>query len=149
MAAASSPSSSTNPSATLQFWSFALPIIKCAFCPACLSLFAGLFAGARLGFLGDERFHGWVLVVALVVDFFVLRAAMKHHQARSPLTLCIVGGLVAVLGHATNETIEFIGFGLLMLAALINWVLLRNHHREGGECCQHAKPHRLEVDPAT
>lgn len=129
--------SSERPSQAVQFWSFALPVLKCAVCPACLSIFGGLFAGARLGFLGDERFHGSIIAIALVADFFILRAAMRHHKNRWPLGLCLGGGVVAIVGHFTAETVEFIGFGLLMLAAIHNVVLLRRHHREDGSCCAH------------
>lgn len=128
---------STGASRAVQFWSFALPVLKCAVCPACLSVFGGLFAGVRMGFLGDERFHGGVIVFALVADFFILRAAMRHHKSRIPLGLCLAGGVVAAVGHFTSETVEFAGFGLLMLAAVRNVVLLRRHKREAGSCCSH------------
>ena len=129
--------SDTRPGRAVQFWSFALPVIKCLVCPACLSVFGGLFAGARLGFLGDERFHGGIIAVALIADFFILRAAMQHHGNRWPLGLCLAGGAIAILGHFSAEVVEFIGFGLLMLAAIYNVVLLRRHRREGGSCCAH------------
>jgi hypothetical protein len=131
------------PSRAVQFWSFALPVLKCAVCPACLSIFGGLFAGARMGFLGDERLHGSIIAIALVADFFILRAAMRHHKNRWPLGLCLGGGAVAILGHFTAEVVEFVGFALLMLAAIHNVVLLRRHRREGGSCCAHEVPARL------
>jgi hypothetical protein len=102
-----------------------------------LSIFGGLFAGARLGFLGDERFHGGIIAVALVADFFILRAAMRHHKSRWPLALCIAGAGIAFIGHFTLEAVELVGFGLLMLAAVQNVVLLRRHRHEGGSCCAH------------
>ena len=129
--------SNNRPSRAIQFWSFVLPVLKCAVCPACLSIFGGLFAGARMGFLGDERFHGSIIAVALVADFFILRAAMQHHKSRWPLALCLAGGAIAILGHFTAEVVELSGFGLLMVAAIQNVVLLRRHRREGGSCCAH------------
>ena len=88
-----------------------------------------------MGLLGDERFHGSILAVALVADLFILRAAMRHHKSRWPLILCLAGGSVAAVGHFTAEVVEFVGFGLLMVAAVQNLVLLRRHRREGGVCC--------------
>lgn len=123
------------PGLALQFWSLALPVLKCAVCPACLSLYGGLFAGARLGFVGDERFHGTVVALAVVADLFILRAAMRHHGNPWPLALCVAGGAVATVGHFTAEGVEFTGFALLMLAAVANLVLLRRHRQEGGSCC--------------
>jgi|SRR5688572_20770816 hypothetical protein len=124
-------------SPALQLWSLLLPVLKCAVCPACLSLFGGLFAGARIGFLGSERFHGALLAVALLADLFILRAAAKHHRNRWPLVLCIVGGAVAVAGHFVAEEMEYAGFALLMAAAIQNVVLLRRHRHQGGACCEH------------
>jgi len=134
-------SAGATPSSALQFWSFVLPVLKCAVCPACLSIFGGLFAGARMGFLGFERFHGWIIAVALVADYFVLRAAMKHHKNRWPLILCVLGGAVAVAGHFTTERVEYFGFALLMVAAFYNVYLLRQHRSEGGACCAHDYRH--------
>jgi len=125
------------PGRAIRLWSLALPVLKCAFCPACLSLFGGLLAGARMGFVGDARFHASLIAVALVADFFILRAATRHHRNRWPLALCIAGGLVAIVGHFTAEALEYAGFGLLMLAAVQNIVLLRRHRREDGSCCVH------------
>jgi hypothetical protein len=125
------------PTAAVQFLSFALPVLKCAVCPACLSVLGGLFAGARMGLLGDERVHGSIIALALVADFFILRAAMRHHGSRWPLLLCLAGVAVAVLGHFTAEAVELIGFGILMLAAVQNVVLLRRHRKQGGSCCTH------------
>jgi hypothetical protein len=134
---------SSEPSRAVQFWSFALPVVKCAVCPACLSLVGGL-AGAPLGFLADERFHGGVVTAALVADFLILRAGVQHHASRWPLGLCLVGGVVVVVGHFTAETLELVGLGLLLLAAVQNVVLLRRRCRRGGSCC----PHEQEIQLA-
>ena len=121
----------------IQLWSFVLPVLKCALCPACLSLFGGLFAGARLGLVDTERFHGGLIAVALVADLFILRAAMKHHRSRWPLIVCIFGGIIAAAGHLIAGPLEYLGFALLMLAAVQNVILLRRHRRHGGACCEH------------
>ena len=122
-------------SPALQLWSLLLPVLKCAVCPACLGIFGGLFAGARIGFLGSERFHGVLLAVALLADLFILRAAARHYRNRWPLVLCIIGGAVAVAGHYIAEAMEYAGFALLMAAAVQNVVLLRRHRHQGGPCC--------------
>lgn len=90
-----------------------------------------------MGFLGDERFHGGLIAVALVANFFILRAALKHHHNRWPLLLCVAGGTMALLGHVTAPWVEYSGFGLLMAAAILNVVLLRSHRKAGGACCSH------------
>lgn len=134
---AMSEARSAGPGAALQFWSFVLPVLKCALCPACLSILGGVFAGARMGFVGSERFHGALLAVALLADVFILRGGMKHHQSRWPLVLCAGGGAIALLGHLVAEPLEYLGFALLMAAAVQNVVLLRRHRKHGGACCEH------------
>lgn len=139
--------SSASPSSAIQFWSLALPVLKCAVCPACLSLFGGLVAGARMGFLADEHVHGSIMAAALVADFFILRTALRHHNNRWPMALCIAGAMTAVVGHVTSETVEFAGFGLLFLAAIQNVVLLRRHRRDGGSCCAHDGVIQRGIEP--
>jgi len=145
---ATSEARTAQPGLALQVWSFILPVLKCALCPACLSLFGGLFAGARLGFLEIERFHGGLIAVALVADLFILRAAMKHHQSRWPLILCVSGGVIALAGHLIAEPLEYVGFVLLFTAAVQNVILLRRHRRHGGACCAHDAHHAHDAQHA-
>jgi hypothetical protein len=143
MQAHATPHLSSEPSLPrpwLRFGAVMLPVLKCAVCPACLSLFGGVFAGARLGFLDSERWHAAVILVALIADFAILGASMRHHARRGPLVLCAAGGLAAVAGHVTAELVEHAGFALLLAAGIWNLVLLRRHRREAGTCCaQHAQ----------
>lgn len=126
------------PNSTLVQWlSFALPVLKCAVCPACLSIFGGALAGARLGFLADEGAHAAILFGAVALDIVILGAAARHHNSPWPLALCVSGAVVALLGHFTNELIEYAGLALILTAALHNLVLMRRHRAHGGSCCAH------------
>lgn len=118
----------------------ALPLLKCLICPACLSVFGGLLAGARIGFMVNEQMHASILAVALVADVFILRAALRHHHNRWPLVLCLGGAIIAVLGHFWSEALEMLGLGSLVAAAFLNVFLLRRHRREAGSCCAHLHP---------
>ncbi len=120
-------------SRALQMWSLLLPILKCALCPVCLGLYSGLFAGARVAFLGNESVHGALFATVVVVDVVVLWAAAKHHQRVAPLVVCVVGAGIALLGHWLAEIVEYVGFGLLLFAALWNVRLMRRAHRN--DCC--------------
>ena len=131
------------PRAWLRIGARALPILKCAVCPACLGIFASLFAGARIGFVQLERWHGILLLSALVADAIILGASARHHRRRGPLWLCAFGGLLAASGHYVVESLEYAGFALLLAAGIWNLVLLRRHHHHAGSCC--AQPH--EGDP--
>ena len=121
----------------LQAGGFVLPFVKCAVCPVCLSLFGGVFAGARLGLLGDERLHILVITAAVILDLVILKAAARHHKSSLPAWLCGAGGLIALMGHVTVERLEYVGFVLLIVAAVTNLVLLRRHRKYGGPCCAH------------
>jgi hypothetical protein len=114
-----------------------LPILKCAVCPACLSIFGSVFAGARLGFVESERWHGVIILVALVADFGILWASTRHHARYGPLALCVAGAAIAVVGHLFSELVEYAGFALLLGAGLWNLALLRRHRRAAGSCCAH------------
>lgn len=130
------------PSVWLRIGAVALPVLKCAVCPACLGLVGSLLAGARLGFLEDERVHGAAILVALVADVAILGASLRHHRRAGPLVLCGLGALLAVGGHVAWEAVEYAGFALLFAAGIWNLMLLRRHHQHGGDCCGHGSSHR-------
>jgi hypothetical protein len=136
-AAVGQATASAEPLPWLRALAIALPVLKCAVCPACLSVIGSVFAGARLGFLEDERWHGAVILVALVFDFAILGASMRHHARRGPLITCVAGAVLAVGGHFLVEVVEYAGFGLLLAAGIWNLVLLRRHQRDGDACCAH------------
>jgi hypothetical protein len=126
------------PGVWLQVGSLLLPIVKCAFCPVCLGLFGGALAGARFGFLSDERFHGVLIAFAVVVDGAIFAAGRRHHRRPGPLVLCALGALIALAGHLSKiAAMELAGFGALMLAAFWNVLLLRRHRHAGNACCAH------------
>jgi hypothetical protein len=129
------------PAAPASLWlrvgAVGLPLLKCAVCPACLSIFGSLFAGARFGFVQAEPWHELLILVALIADFAILGASFRHHGRRSPLWLCMAGALLVVLGHLFAESLESLGFALLLAAGVSNLILLRRHHRHAGNCCAH------------
>ena len=132
------------PSAWLRIGAIVLPILKCAVCPACLGIFGSLLAGARIGLLEDERIHGAIIVFALIADFGILGASIRHHGRRGPLGLCAVGAALALAGHFAWEPVEYGGFAILFATGIWNLVLLRRHHRKAGSCCAHLG-HRHEA----
>lgn len=116
-----------------------LPVLKCAVCPVCLGIFGTALAGARLGFLADERLHGALIGFAILADLVILEVSRRHHRRRLPIVLCAVGGAVALLGHLTEEAswVEYFGFASLMAASIWNVRLLRRHRATGEGCCAH------------
>ena len=143
-------SQSLLPAASASLWlrvgAILLPIVKCAVCPACLSIFGSLFAGARFGFVQLEPWHELVILVALIADFAVLGASFRHHRRGTPLWLCAAGAALIVLGHLFAESLESLGFALLLVAGIANVVLLRRHHRHTGNCCDHGHGAAITVE---
>lgn len=128
---------STPPSLSLRAGAIILPILKCLACPACLSIWGSLLAGARIGFLEDEGLHGGIILAALVADAAILWASFRHHARRGPLSLCAAGALFAVAGHFASTVLEYAGFAVLLAAGIWNAIILRRHHRQVGSCCEH------------
>lgn len=126
----------------LQVWSLVLPVLKCAVCPACLSLYGGLFAGARLGAAGAGVLPLWLFGAALLADVVILGLAWRHHRQVGPLALCVGGAVLVSFAHLTErEALEFVGLFALVATSLWNWAILRSHHRSGAACghahCSH------------
>ena len=129
------------PSVWLRVGAIVLPVLKCALCPACLSIFGSVLAGTRIGLLDNERVHAPIILVALIADFGILGASMRHHSRRGPIALCALGAMLAVFGHFAMELVEYAGFGILLGAGIWNTVLLRRHHQAGSTCCAHGHAH--------
>jgi hypothetical protein len=102
-----------------------------------LGILGSVFAGARLGLVELERWHVAVVLVALVADFAILGASIRHHARKGPLVMCLAGAGLAVGGHFSVEVVEYLGFALLFAAGIWNLLLLRRHQREIGSCCSH------------
>lgn len=127
-----------------------LPILKCALCPACLSIFGSVFAGARLGFVDGESWHVWVVGAALLADVVILTASMRHHGRRGPLAVCALGALLALGGHIVDAgtAVEYTGFALLLATGIWNVVLLRGHRHGSAACCAHGHHQPVTEGPS-
>lgn len=126
------------PGLWLQVGSALLPMLKCALCPVCLGTVGSAFAGARLGFLADERRRGGLILFAVVADMAILGESARHHRHKWPLMLCCIGAVAAMFGHFGEEVaVEYVGFAALMIASVWNVVILRRHRRLAGACCAH------------
>jgi hypothetical protein len=68
------------PHALLTWGALVLPVLKRALCPVCLGVFGSVFAGARLGFLANERLHGAVVAAAVVADVCIRAPTASRSQ---------------------------------------------------------------------
>ncbi len=77
-----------------------LPLFVCAFCPACIALWAPLLASIGAGFALPESVHSIGLVLAIAVAV----APAARHAGRTrvwpPLAFVLVGSSVFVATHA-------------------------------------------------
>lgn len=137
----------------LQVWAVILPLLKCAVCPACLSLYGGIFAGLRAGAGGVRMLPTWLLLVALGADLFILGAAFRRHHRGGPLVACCAGAAVVLFAHWIEfESLELVGLSLLMATGLWNWWILRKHHTANlGSCStcghDHHNHHNRKLEP--
>ncbi|HEY0468826.1 MAG TPA: hypothetical protein VGC79_31750 [Polyangiaceae bacterium] len=79
-----------------------LPLLVCAFCPACIALWAPLLASVGLGFALPESVHSVGLGIAIAVA--VAPAAWHAWRARvwQPVLFVLVGAGVFVATHALD-----------------------------------------------
>jgi hypothetical protein len=79
------------------------------------------------------------LGLALAIDAVILEASRRHHGRSWPLSMCVLGGATALLGHfAESSLIEYVGLAALLGASIANVVCLRRHHRHSPSCCNEA-----------
>ena len=97
------------------------PLFVCAFCPACLTLWAPLFASLGVGFALPEAVHPAAMGVAAVV---ALAPAMRRaHQARfwKPVWFVCCGAVLFLVSHAIEggRVIELGGALCLVLGNVL------------------------------
>lgn len=97
---------------------FALfPALACAVCPACLSLYAKVFATLGVGFTFTETQHHWLLLLALAAS--VLVSAWRSWQSRRawPVVVSLLGSCLLLSGHGRPGTAWLEYLGVLVLLA--------------------------------
>jgi hypothetical protein len=88
-----------------------LPLLACAFCPACLTLWAPLLASLGLGFALPEAVHPAGIAIAVLVA--LAPAALRARRAKvwRPLLLVAAGAAVLVATHTLGggRFVELLG----------------------------------------
>jgi hypothetical protein len=99
--------------------------------PACIGPLAGLLSAFGIGFIFFAKFFlvtfGLAFLIGLVT---VVRATRRHHNPW-PLALTVLGGLAVLGGRllAQQESIQRLGFPLLLGGSLLSFWLLRRTRR--------------------
>ena len=98
-----------------------LPLLVCAFCPACLSLWAPLLASLGLGFALPEVVHPAGIAVAVLVA--LAPAALRAQRAKvwRPLVFVAAGAGLLVATHLLGggRLIELLGALCLVLGSVL------------------------------
>lgn len=121
------------------------PVLACALCPACISLYAKVASAVGTGLAIGEQAHAALLGIALTVS---LSAALwRWHLTKRlpPLLLSVLGGALVGLAHVLGEVawLEWSGMALLLASAAAD----RWGHRD--RAAPAAAPSRFSVVPAS
>ena len=102
-----------------RFWISALPVLACAFCPACLAGWAPLLASLGLGIVLPPMAHALALVVAIALSLGPAVIRARRAGTSRPLVLSGSAALVLLAGHASDVwVVELLGSTMLVVAGL-------------------------------
>jgi hypothetical protein len=104
-------------------WLAALaPVVACAFCPACLSLYAKVASAIGTGLAIGEEAHAALLGVALTVSLGAALWRFSQTKRRLPLLLSVLGAALVGLAHTLGEVawLEWSGMALLLASAAVD-----------------------------
>ena len=98
-----------------------LPLVACAFCPACLTFWAPLLASLGLGFALPEAAHPAGIAIAVLVVLAPAALRARRVKVWRPLLLVAVGAAVLVATHTLGggRFVEFLGALSLILGSFL------------------------------
>jgi hypothetical protein len=106
---------SSEAGARASFWGALLPVLACAFCPACITAWAPLLATAGIGVALNESQHSLLLIVAIALSLGVASWRARRARAWAPVLLTGLGGAAMLGGHAWNDNAPLESLGVLCL----------------------------------
>ena len=101
--------------------SLILPLVVCAFCPACLALWAPLLASLGLGFALPDAVHPIGLGVAVLVALLPATRRARRTELWRPLLFVVAGAAGLLASHALGESrlIEVLGALSLVIGSVM------------------------------
>jgi hypothetical protein len=98
------------------------PVFACAFCPACLSLYAKAASVVGAGLAISETAHTVLLVVAMLVSIVASTYRYRATRRLWPLGLSWVGVGLMTLAHVLGEvtSLELVGMGALLGSVVVD-----------------------------
>jgi hypothetical protein len=97
------------------------PILVCAFCPACLPLWAPLLASLGLGFALPEALHPVAIAAAVLIAMLPAGARALRLRTWWPVLIVAVGGTLFLASHAapSGQIAEVCGALFLVTSSLL------------------------------
>lgn len=98
------------------------PVLACAFCPACLSLYAKLASAVGAGLAIGEVAHTVLLGVAMLVSIAASSYRYRATRRGWPFALSWLGVGLMTLAHVLGEltSLELAGMGALVASVLVD-----------------------------
>lgn len=115
-------------------WASILPAIACAFCPACMTVWSGLFSalGAGTGHALSEEAHDALLAASLATALGTSLWRAWRTRRWGDLVLPVVGSALVTAGHLGDAGwLEWTGTGCLLASAGWSWLSHRIAHARG------------------
>ncbi len=101
-------------------WSAIVPVLACAVCPACLTMYAKLLSVAGVGFQLSEGQHLAILVVAIASSVGMSAWRGWRTKRSWPISVALAGSALVMVGHLIENlhTFEWAGMAILLAGGL-------------------------------
>jgi hypothetical protein len=103
------------------WWLSVAPVLACAFCPACLSVWAPTLSVLGVGIAWTESQHVAALALAVTIALVPAALAARRRGRVGPLVATLVGSALLVAGHLTGgkHILEVTGMAALLAGAAL------------------------------
>lgn len=121
-------------SAGSSLWASLLPVALCAFCPACMSVWAPLLGMVGIGLALPEVLHGALLFIAVALSLAVVGRRAYQRKFWGAFVVAVAGTSCLVANHFAGElaVVTALGVACLLVAAAWERRRARAHFGESG-----------------
>lgn len=108
-----------NPQPSSSVWASLLPVPLCAFCPACMSVWAPLLGMVGIGLALPEALHGALLFSSVTLSLAIVGRRAFRRKFWGAFWLALAGNTCLVANHFAGERgiVTALGVACLLLAA--------------------------------
>jgi hypothetical protein len=114
------------PAARAGWWALLAPLLACAVCPACVTLYAQVLSVIGLGFELGTQTHEVLLFVAVALAGGVAFARFLRLGRLAPFAVTLAGCGLVVGGHVADvHALEWSGVALLVAGGVVEQLAAR------------------------